>query len=249
MVRKRLDILLVEKGLFPTRRQAQIAIRSGWVRADGQPAGKPGKTYREETELAAKQQPPYVGRGGEKLKGALEHFQIKAEGIVALDVGSSTGGFTDCLLQEGARRVYCLDVGRGQLAWKLRKDERVELREGFNARYLKPSDLPEKVDLAVVDVSFISLTKILPSVREVLKAGGRILALIKPQFEAARGQVGRGGVVRDEAVHREVISRVSNFAAGLEMESLGVVESVLIGPAGNREFFILLKFFQEKILK
>ena len=241
MARKRLDILLVEGGLFPTRRQAQIAVRSGWVRADGQAADKPGKSYREGTEFTVKRRAPYVSRGGEKLKGALKHFQLRVEELIALDVGSSTGGFTDCLLQEGAGKVYCLDVGRGQLAWKIRKDERVEAREGFNARYLKPTDLPEKVDLAVMDVSFISLTKILPAVREVLKEGGNILALIKPQFEATRAQVRRGGVVRDEAVHREVIEKITHFAAGLGMKSLGVVESVLKGPAGNQEFFILLQ--------
>lgn len=244
MARKRLDILLVERGLFPTRRQAQIAVRSGWVRADGQVAGKPGKTYRGETEFSVKQRPPYVSRGGEKLRGALKYFQITAAGITALDVGASTGGFTDCLLQAGARRVYCLDAGRGQLAWKLRRDERVEARERFNARYLKPADLPERVDLAVIDVSFISLTRILPPARGVLKTGGRILALIKPQFEAARSQVGRGGVIKDAAVHREVVDKIKNFAAGLGMESLGVAESVLQGPAGNREFFIYLKLSQ-----
>ena len=243
MARKRLDILLVERGFFPTRRQAQIAVRSGWVRADGQAADKPGKSYREETEFLIRERPPYVSRGGEKLKGALEYFQINVEGIVALDVGSSTGGFTDCLLQEGARRVYCLDVGRGQLAWKLRRSERVEAREGFNARYLKPADLPERVDLAVMDVAFISLTKILPAVEGVLKERGEILALIKPQFEATRAQVGRGGVVKDAAVHREVIEKIKDFTAGMDLNTLGVVESVLRGPAGNREFFILLNRF------
>lgn len=240
MAKKRLDILLVERGLLASREQAQRAIRAGLVKVDGRPAGKPGQAVGEEAAIAVTELPRYVGRGGEKLQGALEDFGLDPAGWLVLDLGSSTGGFADCLLQAGARRVYCLDVGKGQLAWKLREDPRVTVMEGFNARYLVPADLPQPPDLVTIDLSFISLQKVLPAAAGVLSPAGSILALIKPQFEAGRGEVRRGGVVRDPEVHRRVIAGIEDFARGLGLEIRGVKESRLTGPAGNREFFILL---------
>lgn len=240
MAKKRLDILLVERGLLASREQAQRAIRAGLVKVDGRPAGKPGQAVGEEAAIAVTELPRYVGRGGEKLQGALEDFGLDPAGWLVLDLGSSTGGFADCLLQAGARRVYCLDVGKGQLAWKLREDPRVTVMEGFNARYLVPGDLPQPPDLVTIDLSFISLQKVLPAAAGVLSQAGSILALIKPQFEAGRGEIRRGGVVRDPEVHRRVIAGIEDFARGLGLEIRGVKESRLTGPAGNREFFILL---------
>jgi len=239
MRRERIDALLVEKGIVPSRQQAQRAIRAGWVFVDGERADKPGRRYREEAEITLRQKPRYVGRGGDKLKGALRDFKINVKDKLVLDVGSSTGGFTDCLLQEGARSVICLDVGKGQLDWKLRRDPRVRVMEGFNARYLSAVDLPGPVDLITVDVSFISLTKVLPALNRVLRKKGGILALIKPQFEAARSEVKRGGVVRESSVHDKVIEKIKRALAELEMKTAGVSPSDLEGPAGNREFFIL----------
>ena len=239
MARKRIDRLLVEEGFFASREQAQLAIRSGWVRLDGRPVDKPGKLCRPGSGIEIKEKPRYVGRGGYKLKGALTDFGLDVSGLTALDAGASTGGFTDCLLQEGARRVYAFDVGKGQLDWKLRQDRRVVVRESFNLRNLTPADLPEKVELITADVSFISLTKVLPALTKVLKAGGRVLLLIKPQFEAGRAEVKRGGVVRDPEVHRRVIEEIKGFVTRLGLTVEGTAESVLIGPAGNKEFFLL----------
>ncbi len=238
--KKRIDRLVVELGLMADLEKARRGIRAGMVTVNGQLVSKPGQTVAAEATIEILQPPPYVSRGGEKLKGALEDFPLSVRDLVILDLGSSTGGFTDCLLQEGGRRVFCFDVGRGQLAWKLRQDPRVTVREGFNARYLTSEDLPEQPDLITLDLSFISLRKVLPAAREVLRAPGLILALIKPQFEAERREVQRGGVVRDESVHRRVISEIEDFAANLGLKSLGVRRSRLTGPAGNREFFILL---------
>ncbi len=240
MSKKRLDIFLVERGLLSSREKAQRTIRAGLVTVDGRAAGKPGQTVGEEAVIEITRPPRYVGRGGEKLKGALEDFGLSAANLTVCDLGSSTGGFTDCLLQEGARRVYCLDVGRGQLHWKLREDPRVTVREGFNARYLAPGDLPERPDLVTIDLSFISLKKVLPSAAGVLGPAGLILSLIKPQFEAGRGELRRGGVIRDPAVHRRVIAEIGDYARGWGLEVRGVRESRLTGPAGNKEFFILL---------
>ena len=239
MVKERIDTLLVKRRLFPSRQQAQQAIRAGWVFVDGERSTKPGRRYGEEANVELKDKPRYVGRGGYKLKGALDNFKIMVKEKLVLDVGSSAGGFTDCLLQEGASRVICLDVGKGQLDWKLRQDPRVRVLEGFNARYLTAGDLPEIVDLITVDISFISLTKVLPALNRVLRKGGGILALIKPQFEAGRNEVKRGGVVRDPTVHEKVIEKIKNFLTELEMTTAGVAPSVLSGPAGNKEFFIL----------
>ncbi len=237
----RLDALLVSRGFCSSRTQAQRAILAGAVRVGGETAAKPGKTYPAAAEVVVEKAPRYVSRGGDKLKGALSSFRLVVAGAVALDAGASTGGFTDCLLQEGARRVYSLDVGKGQLAWKLRRDGRVAAIEGKNARYLKPSDLPEPVDLITADLSFISLAKVLPALNAVLIPGGRMVVLVKPQFEAGREEVGRGGVVRSaESRSRAVESvRLSAEKIGLSVE--GEAESVLAGPAGNREIFLLLR--------
>ena len=242
MGKQRLDILLAERGLFDSREKARRSILAGMVTVDGCPAGKPGRPVAGEAKLKVLQPPRYVGRGGEKLKGALEDFALPVRGLAVLDLGSSTGGFTDCLLQEGARKVYCLDVGKGQLEWKLRQDPRVTVKEGFNARYLTPPDLPEPPELITIDLSFISIRKVLPAALGVLNSPGLILALIKPQFEAGRSEVKRGGVVRDGEVHQRVIAGIEDFARSLGLKVRGVRESRLIGPAGNREFFILLSY-------
>jgi len=240
VAKKRLDILLVERGLLPSREKARRAIRAGLVAVDGHPSDKPGRAVESGAGIELLSPPRYVGRGGEKLKGALEDFGLSPAGRVALDLGSSTGGFTDCLLQEGARRVYCLDVGRGQLAWKLRRDPRVVVKEGFNARYLTPGDLPEEPDLITIDLAFISLKKVLSPAAGVLAAPGEILALVKPQFEARRPEIGRGGVVRDPEVRRRVTGEIAEYGRSLGLTVRGVRESRLPGPAGNREFFLLL---------
>lgn len=237
-MKKRLDQLLVERGLAESREKAQRLILAGMVEVDGRPAGKPGHAYDDGTgtRIDVKQGERYVGRGGEKLEGAFRAFGLDVAGCVCLDVGASTGGFTDCLLQHGAARVYAVDVGRGQLDWRLRQDPRVVVMEGVNARYLAPGDVPESVTFAVVDVSFISLTRILPAVTQVV-VSGQIVTLIKPQFEAGRERVGRGGVVRDESVRRDVVESVRQFGTGTcGLEWLGCVESPLRGPAGNVEY-------------
>ncbi len=235
--RRRLDQLLVERGLAESREQAQRLIRAGSVRAAGQVHTQPSRLLALDTALELEAPARYVGRGGEKLEAALRHFAVDVAGRVCLDVGASTGGFTDCLLQHGAARVYALDVGRGQLHWKLRKDARVVAIEGVNARYLRAGDLPETPTLATVDVSFISLEKILPAVAEILAPGADLITLIKPQFEAGRHEVRRGGVVRDSAVHEAVVARVKGFGVEtLGLDWRGVCESPVRGPAGNVEF-------------
>ena len=237
MKRVRLDQRVVELGLAESREKAQRLIRAGSVRVGGHPVSKPGHEIRDDEEVAVTAQERFVSRGGGKLEAAFQHFDLHLEGAVCLDVGASSGGFTDCLLQHGAARVYAVDVGRGQLHWKLRQDPRVVVMDGVNARYLGPESLPERPVFAVVDVSFISLTKILPAVKQVLADGGHLVTLIKPQFEAGRESVGRGGVVRDPAVRAEVIERVRRFGeTELALTWLGVCESPLPGPAGNVEF-------------
>lgn len=238
-MKKRADSLLVEKGLFPSREQAARAIRAGWIISGGRKVDKPGQTLDPAAEIEVLERPRYVSRGGDKLAGALAELGLGVAGMTALDAGCSTGGFTDCLLQNGVSRVYAFDVGRGQIAWKLRRDSRVVLKEGCNVRYLQPSDLPEKVDLAVADLSFISLEKVLPALFPLLRDGGLLLALVKPQFEAARGEVGRGGVVRDDSVRAAAVKRVETAVAALGHLVLKTVVSVLPGPAGNVEFFLL----------
>lgn len=206
---------------------------------DGQKADKPGMHINSEAPIEVRESGiKYVGRGGFKLEAALEHFGIDPGGCTALDVGASTGGFTDCLLKRGAAKVYALDVGYGQLDWSLRNDERVCVMERFNARNLTPDDIGEKVDIATVDVSFISLTKILPPLVSVLKPGGVLIALIKPQFEVGKGEVGKGGIVRDEGKHREVVEKITKVVAELGFEVKGVIESPILGAEGNKEFLI-----------
>lgn len=240
--RMRLDLWLVRHGFFPSREQAQAAVLAGRVLVDGVPETKAGRMVRPEARVEVRgEDPPFVSRGGLKLAGALDAFGLDVSGLVAADIGASTGGFTDCLLQRGARRVYAVDVGYGQLAWKLRQDPRVLVLERVNARYLSRREIPEPLDLAVIDVSFISLEKVLAPVRDLLGPHGVIVALVKPQFEAGPGQVGKRGVVRDPAVHREVLRRVSAAAAALGLHAAGVVASPLRGEEGNAEFFLLLR--------
>lgn len=235
----RLDRLLQLRNLAPTRQKAQALIAAGQVRVDDRLADKAGSLFPEDCRIEVKGGDcPYVSRGGLKLAGGLDHFGLDPAGLVCGDVGASTGGFSDCLLQRGAARVYAIDVGYGQLAWKLRSDPRVVVLERTNARHLTPADLPEPFDLAVIDASFISLEILLKPVAGLVKPGGRILALIKPQFEVGRGQVGKGGVVRDPDLHEAAIARIEAFGRNLGLASLGHCPSPLLGPKGNREFLI-----------
>jgi 23S rRNA (cytidine1920-2'-O)/16S rRNA (cytidine1409-2'-O)-methyltransferase len=234
--KERLDVLLVERGLAPTRAKAQALVLAGQVVVADQRCDKPGTRVPVDAELRLKGEVlPYVSRGGLKLKGALDAFGLDVRAAVCADIGASTGGFTDCLLQEGAARVYAIDVGRGQLHEKLRVDPRVISRERVNARHLGDDDLPEPVDVVVIDVSFISLTLVLPSVLERLKPGGVLVALVKPQFEAGPGGVDKGGVVRDPGVRQGAIDRVTAFVRAAGLEALGLIDSPVPGPAGNLE--------------
>lgn len=235
----RLDTLLVEKELVSTRARARSLIMQGAVFVDGERIDKAGALVKKSSEITIKDSSSkYVSRGGQKLEEALSKFSIDVSGSIALDVGASTGGFTDCLLQRGAIKVYAVDVGYGQLDWKLRNDERVVVIEKLNARYLKPEDIGEKVDIAVIDVSFISLTMVIPPLRDILKPGGALVALIKPQFEVGKGQVGKGGIVRDEVKHQEVIEKIRSFLDGLGFNVTGVIPSPILGAQGNKEFLI-----------
>jgi 23S rRNA (cytidine1920-2'-O)/16S rRNA (cytidine1409-2'-O)-methyltransferase len=235
----RLDVLLVDRGLVESRQRAAALVLAGKVLVEGYKVLKAGQRVPPDAALVVVDEgEDYVSRGGVKLAGALEAFSLHVAGLVAIDVGASTGGFTDCLLRRGVKTVYAVDVGYGQLAWQLRQDSRVVVLERCNIRYLTDEQVPELVDLAVIDTSFISLKKVIPKTLEFLKGDGRLLALIKPQFEVGRGQVGKGGVVRDTRLHSQVVEDLESFcrAQGLEVE--GVVESSLLGPKGNREFFI-----------
>jgi 23S rRNA (cytidine1920-2'-O)/16S rRNA (cytidine1409-2'-O)-methyltransferase len=239
--KERIDRLLVDRGLAPSRERARAMIMAGEVLVDDRPAEKAGEMVSPEAEIRLRGEPlRYVSRGGLKLEKGLEEFRIDVSGLCGLDVGASTGGFTDCLLQRGARKVFAVDVGYGQLAWKLRQDERVISMEKTNIRSLEPERLDEVPNFAVVDASFISLDKVLPNTLRLISAGAFVVALIKPQFEVGRGEVGKGGVVRDEGKHREVIENVKALAEGLGLEVRGVTESPITGPAGNREFLIYL---------
>ena len=243
IVRKeRLDRLLVERGIVQSREKARALIMAGKVTVEGRTMDKPGAQVSVEAKLHLREgESSYVSRGGEKLEGALEAFGIDPKGIVVMDVGASTGGFTDCVLQKGAQKVYAVDVGYGQLAWKLQRDPRVMNLERRNIRYLKKEEIQEETDLILIDVSFISIEKFLPHLLGFLKEGGGILGLIKPQFEVGKGEVGKGGVVREAALHQKVIDRISTFSRGLGLKVVGVTESSLLGPKGNKEFFIYLK--------
>jgi 23S rRNA (cytidine1920-2'-O)/16S rRNA (cytidine1409-2'-O)-methyltransferase len=240
MPRERLDVLLVRRGLCPSREKAQRLIMAGQVFSGGTRLDKASQALASDVPLEVREGERYVGRGGLKLERALQHFAIDPAGRVCLDVGASTGGFTDCLLQHGAAKVYALDVGHGQLDWKIRSDPRVVVLEHCNARYLQPGDLPEKADLVVADVSFISLTLVLPPAAQLLTDGGVILALIKPQFELSRGEVGRGGVVRDDAAHARAVEKIRDFAAARGWTWGGVTGSPITGADGNREFLCLM---------
>jgi len=241
-VKKRLDILLFEKGLAPSREKAKVLIMEGIVYADGVKEDKPGTSVDETAALEVRGRTlPYVSRGGLKLEKAMKVFPISMEGKTCLDIGASTGGFTDCMLQNGALKVYSVDVGYGQLDWKLRNDPRVVCMEKTNVRLMKPEDLPEKADFASIDVSFISLLLVLGPVRDLLKENGEIVCLIKPQFEAGREKVGKHGVVRDPKVHREVIERVITAADGLGLEPMMLSYSPIRGPEGNIEYLLYLK--------
>jgi 23S rRNA (cytidine1920-2'-O)/16S rRNA (cytidine1409-2'-O)-methyltransferase len=236
-MKARLDVLVAARGLAESREQAQRVILAGQVRVDGRVCAKPGLRYADGVEIAVASLPRYVSRGGEKLEAGLEAFGIDPAGRHCLDVGASTGGFTDCLLQRGAARVDAVDVGKGQLHWTLRTDARVSVHEGVNARHLAPDAIAGSPDLAVVDVSFISLTLVLPAVKQVLAPVSDIVTLIKPQFEAGRAQVARGGVVRDAAVRERVVEAIRGYCVDrLGWRALGVLASPLKGPAGNTEY-------------
>jgi 23S rRNA (cytidine1920-2'-O)/16S rRNA (cytidine1409-2'-O)-methyltransferase len=240
-MKKRIDKLLVERGLAETREKAQALIMAGNVLVDDRPATKAGMSVSDHAELRLKEPPhPYVGRGGIKLEGAVRAFGVDVAGKICLDIGSSTGGFTHFLLLNGAERVYALDVDVKQLDWKVRNDPRVRPVE-LNARFLEVSHLGEVVDLATVDASFISLALLLPRIPAVMKPGAQCLALVKPQFEVGRQQVGKGGIVRDAELHRSAIDKVAEAARGIGLEFLGFHESPITGREGNREFFVLLK--------
>jgi 23S rRNA (cytidine1920-2'-O)/16S rRNA (cytidine1409-2'-O)-methyltransferase len=237
--RQRLDEALVERGLVENRSRAQALIMAADVLVNGSPVTRAGATVRSSDELSVKAPPKYVSRGGDKLDHALTVFGIEVGGLIAADFGASTGGFTDCLLQRGVARVYAIDVGYGQLATRLRSDPRVVVTERTNARHI--ASLPERVDLVTIDVSFIGLSLVLPAARKLLSEHGRIVALIKPQFEAGRDHVGRGGVVRDPRVHRMVLENHFATAAQLGLGVTGLAASPLRGPAGNVEFFVALE--------
>jgi 23S rRNA (cytidine1920-2'-O)/16S rRNA (cytidine1409-2'-O)-methyltransferase len=235
--RLRLDRLMMERGLADSREKAQALIMAGEVLVDRQKAAKPGQPVRSDCALVVLARPPYVSRGGLKLARALSHFAIDVSGATCLDIGCSTGGFTDCLLQSGATRVHAIDVGSGQIDWKLRTDPRVVLREGLNARDLRFVDIGEGVGLVVCDVSFISATLIVPAAVPLLLPGGQMVILIKPQFEAGRGQVGKGGIVRDPALHQAACDRVERAVREFGFET-GIVESPILGAGGNKEFLL-----------
>ena len=242
VTKERLDKLLVDRGLAQSRERAKALIMAGQVVVDDHLADKAGQAVPVEASIRLKGEVlPFVSRGGLKLQKGLDEFAIDVTGLVVMDVGASTGGFTDCLLQRGARKVIAVDVGYGQLAWKLRQDERVTNLEKTNIRYLEPDKLADTPDMAVIDASFISLDKVLPPTIRLVKDGGVVVALIKPQFEVGRGEVGKGGVVRDEKKHREVILAITALAEELALDVRGVAESPILGPKGNKEFLIYLQ--------
>ena len=241
-MKERLDVLLVKRNLAASREKAKAIIMSGIVYVDGQKEDKAGTTFPEEATIEVRGHTlPYVSRGGLKLEKAIKNFDVSVEGKVCTDVGSSTGGFTDCMLQNGAVKVFAIDVGRGQLDWKLRNDPRVVCMEKTNIRYVVPEDLEGPADFSSIDVSFISLTKVLLPVRNLLTEEGEIVCLIKPQFEAGREKVGKKGVVRDPAVHQEVIEKVRDYAMSISMEPCHLSFSPIKGPEGNIEYLVYLE--------
>jgi 23S rRNA (cytidine1920-2'-O)/16S rRNA (cytidine1409-2'-O)-methyltransferase len=239
--RFRLDVSLVDRGYFQSRELAQRAIMAGEVRVGDAVIDKASVKVAADARISIREAPAFVGRGGVKLEGALRHFSLDPDGFTALDIGASTGGFTDCLLQHGAKKVYAIDVGHGQLAWKIRNDPRVVVREKLNARLLTRTDIPEPIDLAVIDVSFISLTLILPNAFQLVTPNGMVLALIKPQFELEASDVGRGGIVRQPELHAKAQAKIRDFAIAAGHEVIGVVPSEITGTDGNQEFFICVR--------
>ena len=245
-MKERIDKLLIEFGFAESIGKAQALVMSGVVVVNDKRVEKPSEEFLSDAKIRLKGQTAaskYVGRGGLKLEKALDEFAICPEKYICLDIGSSTGGFTDCLLQNGAKKVYAVDVGTNQLAWKLRRDARVEVRENVNARYLTNDDFNEKFDLIVIDVSFISVTKILPALVSLLNDDGKIIALIKPQFEVKKGEVGKGGIVRDEKKHQRVIKEVNQAAKETGLQIVNIIESPILGAEGNKEFLALYEKF------
>jgi 23S rRNA (cytidine1920-2'-O)/16S rRNA (cytidine1409-2'-O)-methyltransferase len=238
MKKARLDKVLVDRAIYPTRERAQRAVMAGEVKIGEQIADKPSFLVNPDISIATAEPPRFVGRGGLKLEGALDFFEIQVRDAIALDIGASTGGFTDCLLQRGAAKVYAVDVGYGQLAWKIRTDPRVIVFEKTNARTLSSALISQPVDLCVIDVSFISLTLILPNAFQLITPNGIVLALIKPQFELSRGDVGRGGIVREPALHKKAQDKVAGFIEKLGYRVVGITPSPITGTDGNQEFFV-----------
>jgi 23S rRNA (cytidine1920-2'-O)/16S rRNA (cytidine1409-2'-O)-methyltransferase len=246
--RERLDKLIVERRLAPSRERARQLVMAGIVFVDEQRRDKPGTLVRSEARIEIRSPAlPFVSRGGLKLDAALEHWHLEVDGLVAADIGASTGGFTDCLLQRGARHVYAMDVGHGQLAWSLRQDQRVTVMERTNVRSFDPTAMPERVHLAVIDVSFISLRLILPTALRMLRTNGILLPLVKPQFEAGREAVGKGGVVRDAAAREAAVESIRDFAKGLGLHCGGVFASPVLGPKGNQESFLYLATSSDRL--
>lgn len=244
MKKERIDQLLVERGFAESLAKARALVMSGVVLVNEKRVEKTSESFSSQSRIRIKgksAERKYVGRGGLKLEKALQEFQICLNEYVCLDVGASTGGFTDCLLRNGAKKVVTVDSGTNQIDWKLRTDARVEVRENTNARHLKPKDFAEKFDLIVMDVSFISATKILPALRDLLGEKGKIIVLIKPQFEVERGAVGKGGIVTDETKHSEVIEKINDSAARLGLKAVGLIDSPILGAEGNKEFLVLYK--------
>ncbi len=238
MKKARVDVVLVSQGHFASREQAQRAVMAGEIRLGDRVLSKSSIEVAPDAELIVAAPPKYVGRGGLKLEGALDHFALDPSGLTALDIGASTGGFTDCLLQRGALKVHAIDVGHGQLAWKIRNDPRVSAREHLNARHLTRADIPDPIDLCVIDVSFISLTLILPNAFQLLTPTGVVVALIKPQFELQPEDVGRGGIVSDPTLHEKAQRKISDWVLAHGQVVIGLVESPITGTDGNKEFFI-----------
>ena len=239
--RSRLDVSLVDRGYFASRELAQRAIMAGEVRVGDAVIDKASAKVMNDAVISIREVAAFVGRGGQKLEGALRHFAIDPAGFTALDIGASTGGFTDCLLQHGAKKVYAIDVGHGQLAWKIRIDPRVVVREKLNARFLSSTDIPEPIDLAVIDVSFISLTLVLPNAFQLVTPNGMVLALIKPQFELRASDVGRGGIVREPELHTKAQAKIHDFVLAAGHDVAGIVSSEITGTDGNKEFFICVR--------
>jgi 23S rRNA (cytidine1920-2'-O)/16S rRNA (cytidine1409-2'-O)-methyltransferase len=239
VAKRRIDSLLVAEGLVVSRAKAQALIMAGEVTVDGRLVTKSGTLIEEGAAIVVSEPPPFVSRGGIKLDHALDEFRLDVRGKVAADIGASTGGFTDCLLKRGASRVYAIDVGYGQLDYRLRQDPRVVVMERVNARY--PISLPEKVDLATIDLSFISVTKVIPSVAQILKEDGYLVVLVKPQFESRKGEVGKGGIIKDPQLHAAILGRFIVWVVDNGFRLKGLIVSPILGTEGNKEFFVLLK--------